>query len=318
MGQVTIPPAPGLTYKREVFLTSGTFTLPITGQNKFDAILVSGGSGGGRGRYSGAEHWGTGGTGGVLYVTNVFCTNGTTLTITVGAGGAGAVSPNLYASGGTVSTIAGIAGNGVSTSISSPFTKAGQAINFNYTSAYNNSLSDVVSWGIAGGGRYGNKNSQVGSGFGLISKSQGADDSGQSTSLFNFTQRLYTGSSANRVLFGATGTGGPIPLVGNLLHAPVGGTGTTGTAAGSGSTANTFFAGSGGSSTNSITRVGTGGGGGAGGPSTVGGTLGGNGGNGSANSGGGGGAGGKNNSNLANSGTGGTGGSGFVIIGYWG
>jgi hypothetical protein len=321
MGLSSLPPTPGLSYKRQYFASSGTFTLPMSAQNKFDAVLVSGGGGGGRAKYTSTSLWGFGGGGGVLYATEVFCTNGTTLTVTVGAGGAGCPAPGstFYATAGTASSISGIAGNGVSTSITSPAGNGGRSLNVDYQAAYPGNSSSTVSWRFGTSGKTSDKFSNAGSGFGTFQRAVGSSQYGVSRTIFETRNLVYTTAGASRPVSDTSGfTGGPIPLLGNYLHAAVGSTGTTGTVSGSGSTANTFFAGQGGSNNNSYQTVGTGGGGGSGGRSTTGATLGGTGGNGTANTGGGGGAGGKNTATITNTGAGGTGGSGFVIIGYWG
>ena len=319
MGQSVLPPTPGLSYKREYFAASSTFTLPMTAQNKFDAILVSGGGGGGRSINTSNSFFSMGGGGGILYVTEVYCLNGTTLTITVGGGGAGAPAPGStsYAAAGTASSISGITGNGVSTTISSPAGFGGRSLNKDYNSVYAGNNSNVVSWRFGSTANNSDKFSNAGSGFGSFQRAMGTGKYGESRNIFQTKNGVYSGG--NRPINDTTYiTGGPIPLLGNYLHSSVGGTGTAGTVAGSGSTANSFFGGMGGTNSNNYQTVGVGGGGGSGGRSTTGGTLGGTGGNGSTNSGGGGGAGGKNTATISNTGAGGNGGSGFIIIGYWG
>jgi hypothetical protein len=322
MGQTVLPPVPGLSYKREVFKASSTFTLPMTAQNKFDAVLIGGGGGGGRSRYTTSNNWGFGGGGSFVYVQDVYCTNGTTLTITIGAGGAGATqSPStFYASGGTASTITGIAGNGVSTSITSNGGSAGRHINANSNGDYSAGYAPTSNFKLANGGTSSDKFTAVTHGFGSFHKASGASRYGVTRSLFNMRNTIYPGGLGSLALMNTEGntTGGPIPLLGSYLHAAVGGTGTTGTVAGNPGTANTFIGGGGGASNNGYQTSGSGGGGGAGGLSTTGGTLGGTGGAGAVNSGGGGGAGGKNTVTIGNTGIGGAGGSGLIIIGYWG
>jgi hypothetical protein len=324
MGQSVLPPVPGLSYKREIFKASSTFTLPMTAQNKFDAVLISGGGGGGRSNTTDTNYSSLGGGGAISYVKDVYCTNGTTLTITIGAGGAGVAPPSTsYASNGTVSTISGIAGNGVSTSISSPAGRGGQQKNAYATSIGTGALgytsNNSATKGSYSGGQ-GDRLANRGIGIGNMSIATGVSNLAASRTMFQFYGQNYiTGTGNSLVTQRAQGnTGGPIPLLGSYLHAAVGGTGTNGNSSnGAASTANTFIAGSGGGCTNGGgATAGSGGGGGGGGRST-GANLAGTGGNGSANSGGGGGGAGRNVT-LTWSGTGGTGGSGLIIIGYWG
>ena len=318
MGILTVPPVAGLQYVRTVFLSSGTFTLPNSAFNKFDAVLVSGGGGGGRGGSSAGGVFG--GTGVAAYFKDVFCTNGTELTVTVGSGGAGSTTLMTKGSNGTASTITGIAGNGASTSISSGIALGGEPSNFGM--AISVSPQVAFSFGNAENRSNRAKGSARGFGFGMSSFASGAISAGYTsqTNIFGSTSVLSV-YSCNNVggNFVSGGTGGPIPLLGSLLHASVGTSGTAGTTPGGSSTANTFFAGCGGGGNYIYTgTAGLGGGGGAGGGSNISGTTAGSGGNGSVNSGGGGGAGGTNGPNRNNNGNGGSGGSGFVIVGYWG
>lgn len=321
MGQTVLPPVAGLTYRREVFKASSTFTLPMSAQNKFDAVLVPGGGGGGRNPNMATNRITTGGCGGMLYVKDVYCTNGTTLTITVGAGGAPATfaASGTDGSSGTASSITGIAGNGISTSITSTVGPAGRGRYAPTYQTYNGPIASVVLTGLYG--RLGSKyiGANTGFGFGATSKTTGHARYGNPSQFFQTKSGIYQSSVGNLTINQqSNSTGGPIPLLANYLHATAGATGTTGTSPGATSTANTFFAGAGGGGRGISSYAGIGGAGGAGGISTSAGTLSGNGGNGSANSGGGGGGAGKNNASNANQGDGGTGGSGFVIIGYWG
>ena len=258
----------------------------------------------------------------LAYFSEIFCTNGTTLTITIGAGGAGLTSGNGSGADGTASTITGIAGNGASTSISSGAAKGGAV-----GSVYNpGNLSPQVGFktltgGYGGGANYQGKQQSQGFGIGMVSFHSGTTSS-QSTgnqSLFGGTGNQIKQAGTQTVVFNTGGTGGPIPLLGSLLHASVGTSGTAGTLAGGSSTANTYFAGTGGGGNYIyVGSAGQGGGGGGGGGSNNSAIPGGNGGNGSANSGGGGGGSGLCNPLRANSGTGGNGGSGLIVIGYWG
>jgi len=318
MGQVTIPAPAGLQYNRQVFLSSGTFTLPETAFNKFDCVLVGGGGGGCRPT---TGQRGNGGGGVFAYFSDVYCTNGTTLTITIGAGGAGSTVAGYSGAQGTASTITNILGNGVSTSLSSGqgsegFAK-GTATN-QYAGPIANISSNVVS----------NEpfTNQMNSGNQRAGYGPGSFAAG-STPISNGSSGAQIGSGYLRQFitsnpyyqYRATFQKGSAiyPLLGDMLHATAGATGQTVTGAGAISNPNTFFAGAGGGVASSSSSTGSGGGGGAGGYSNSA-TLSGNGGNGSANSGGGGGSSGFNTSVGANTGSGGNGGSGFVIIGYWG
>jgi hypothetical protein len=320
-----LPVPAGVSYKRQVFLSSGTFTLPKTAYNKFDCLLVSGGGGGARSNTTGAVS-AKGGTGLVGYFSEVYCTNETVLTITVGAGGTGATSAGNNGGNGNASTITGIAGNGASTSLSSGIARGGE-----YSSPPT-LIQPNISTAIAGGLRSGpgsssgsiRKNVAFGVGFGGFTIATGSDSGYDmsGTSIFSAMggRIQYFSGTGVSLTTASNSTGGPIPLAGSLLHATQGASGTAGTLAGGTSLANTFFAGSGGGAfyTSYTGRDGQGGGGGGGGPSTSGGTFSGAGGNASTNSGGGGGAGGKNSATAGNTGNGGNGGSGFVVIGYWG
>jgi len=325
MGLQVLPPTPGLSYKREIFKSSGTFTLPMTAQNKFDAILIAGGGGGSRTTNTAAQYVANGGSGGLLYVQDVFCTNGTTLTITIGAGGVGALRSGATSpTSGTASTISGIAGNGVSTSISSPIGKLGVARNQSPTSIGDGTYVSAVTSikGLYNGGRT-DRGATRGIGIGNISIATGSESYGGSRTIFAMRGERYVNGSggSNRNTDSTGNAGGPIPLLGSYLHATAGGTGASGNAtSGAISTANTFISGSGGGANGYLTAgAGSGGGGGAGGganSTNVGGTAG----AGAVNSGGGGGGGGRNVTagQGAQNGDGGSGGSGLIIIGYWG
>jgi hypothetical protein len=317
MGQSVLPPTPPVGYNRVVFLSSGTFTLPKTAYNKFDCILVSGGGGGARQATSPQKT--TGGFGVFGYYQEVFCTNETTLTITVGGGGAGATSVGNNGADGTASTITGIAGNGVSTSLSSGTASGGRIFT---AGQFSTSIADSISIAFTGYGNYSNfRGGAVGWGAGSFSMSPGTGRYAMAArNLFsNIISRQPTNSVGQSAYMRSPNVGGPIPLLGSLLHASPGTSGTNSGGTGGVSTPDTFFSGGGGGSYYIETgRPGVGGGGGAGGVSSSGGTTSGTGGNGSANSGGGGGAAGRNSASNTNTGNGGNGGSGFVIIGYWG
>lgn len=321
MGQIVLPPVPGISYNRVVFLSSGTFTLPKSAFNKFDCVLVSGG-GGGAGANNTNPRKSLGGSGCAAYFHDIFCTNETTLTVTVGAGGAGGAAAT-NGTPGTESTITGLAGNGVATSLSSGNAKQGVR---SATSDSNGNISPQVGRNLTNnGGSYAAKGMAAGFGFGVTAFSSGFRNSsgyaGYNSNIFgsNLSVGAYiTGTVANSPNFQRGGTGGPVPLLGSLLHATAGGTGTTGQSAGGISTANSYFAGAGGGSQYGSSGAGFGGGGGAGGQSNNSSISSGSGGAGSVNSGGGGGAGGQNQAGGSLLGVGGNGGSGFVVIGYWG
>lgn len=314
MGQSVIPAPPSTSYIRQVFLSSGTFTLPKTAFNKFDAILVSGGGGGAK-NVNG--NWANGGSGTIAHFADVYCSNETTVTVTIGAGGAGQTSGTNNGADGTASTITGIAGNGTATSISSGAALGGRTQSAGGTSA----LSPQVGFKTRGDRNSRAKNMAQGFGIGMTSFASGSPNQFATGNQNIFgggtVMQVYSCNNVTGYITG-TGTGGPIPLLGSLLHANVGATGGTGTVAGGSSTANTYCAGSGGGGQYNTSSAGLGGGGGGGGLSTVGATIAGVGGAGAANSGGGGGGGGINTATNANAGNGGAGGSGFVVIGYWG
>jgi len=318
MGQVTIPAPVGLKYNRQVFLSSGTFTLPTTAFSKFDCVLVGGGGGGAR---TTTGQRGNGGGGVFAYFADVFCTNGTTLTITVGAGGAGSTSLGYSGALGSASTITNILGNGASTSLTSGqgsigFAK-GTASN-QYAGPIANISSNVVS-NSSFYAQMNNGNQRAGYGPGSFAAgSAGLNNGGNGAQIGSGYLRMNTTVNPYYVYRATFEKGSAIyPLLGSMLHATAGDAGQTVSGPGGISTPNTFFAGAGGGVFTTTGGTGSGGGGGGGGYSNTA-ALSGNGGNGSANSGGGGGSCGVNVSTTTNTGNGGNGGSGFVIIGYWG
>ena len=318
MGQVTIPAPAGLQYKRQVFLSSGTFTLPTTAFNKFDCVLVGGGGGGAR---TSTSQRGNGGGGVFAYFSDVYCTNGTTLTITVGAGGAGATTLGYNGALGSASTISNILGNGASTTLSSGqgsegFVK-GTATN-QYSGSIANISSSVVS-NVSFLNQMNAANQRAGYGPGSFAAgSTVTSNGGNGAQIGSGYLRMNTTYNPYFTYRATFEKGSAIyPLLGDMLHATAGDAGQTVSGAGGISTPNTFFAGAGGGVFTTTGGTGSGGGGGGGGYSNTA-TLSGNGGNGSANSGGGGGSCGVNVSTTTNTGNGGNGGSGFVIIGYWG
>jgi hypothetical protein len=326
MGLSSLPAAAGLSYNRVVFLSSGTFTLPKTAFNKFDCVLVSGGGGGG-GANNTTPRRSMGGSGAAAYFHDIFCSNETTLTVTVGAGGTGSAA-GTQGGQGNESTVTGLAGNGASTSLSSGSASGGKIANGGGSQGI---ISPQVARNITNnGGTNPARSVAAGWGFGVSAFASGQRYNGGypgvNLNIFGSTAG-GSGSTIRSYINGATtsadanqrgGTGGPIPLLGNLLHAAKGSDGSAGQTAGGLAVANTYFAGTGGGSEYGGVQTGLGGGGGAGGQSNNSGIASGNGGAGSANSGGGGGAGGQNQAGGSLLGTGANGGSGFVVIGYWG
>lgn len=317
MGQLTLPIPLGLSYIRRYFSASSTLTLPLTNINQFDCVLVAGGGGGARSGFDTGRR-ARGGMGIYVYQANVFCTAGTTLTITVGAGGAGATSSNTAGSSGNESTISGIAGNGITTSITSGTPNGGTA----------NQDDDISHSAPAGLMLIGGQTTQatvsthamVGPGkFGFQSTISGNESYNNPASMMSgtFISRLSSGTY-RKGYFGNGGGASIFPLLGEYLHATAGSSGVASNGAGGSSTANTFFAGMGGGGGSTQTGINGQGGGGGGGGGSNSATFSGAGGNGAANSGGGGGGGGININSENNTGNGGNGGSGFVIIGYWG
>jgi hypothetical protein len=327
MGLSSLPAAPGISYNRIVFLSSGTFTLPKSAFNKFDCVLVSGG-GGGAGAFNNNPRKSFGGSGCAAYFHDIFCSNETTLTVTVGAGGTGGAA--VTAGGlGNESTITGLTGNGVSTSLSSGNAKGGTV---GSAGGLIGNISPQVARNFTNnGGNYAAKFTAAGWGFGVSAFSSGNREAsgyaGGNLNIFGANAvggvgtiiNTYFNSTANNgSAFQRGGKGGPIPLLGSLLHAATGSDGTAGQSAGGVAQANSYFAGTGGGSQYGSSQAGFGGGGGAGGQSNNSSVASGNGGAGSANSGGGGGAGGQNQAGGSLLGVGANGGSGFVVIGYWG
>lgn len=318
MGLSSLPPLPGLTYTRTVFLSSGTLTLPQSNINEFDCVLVAGGSGGARAGGL-VNRWPSGGIGQFNYYYNVFCTKGTTLTITIGAGAAGGTSAVTYGSVGNASTITNIVGNGVTNSLSSGSPSGGVP---NLLGTRNSPLP----YAAGAQQRLGSGNSGSTTQYGAIMV--GVNSFGTGGGINNANTPVPQAIFSNNISFRTTpgyvgswsaGGGGVMPLLGTFLHASVGSSGANGpTGTGGSCIANTFFAGPGGSGSAYANGSDAKGGGGGAGGSSGSATFAGAGGNGAVNSGGGGGGGGKNTNTAANTGNGGNGGSGFVIIGFWG
>jgi hypothetical protein len=317
MGLNTLPPQPGVSWKRVVFLSSGTFTLPKNSYNMFDAILVAGGGAGAKGNTTSSNP--RGGYSNASYFQNVYCLNETVLTITIGAGAA-TTTVGGTGNSGNATTISGITGSGVSDTISSGTPAGGRTVGTSGSLSGSGSPSAMLT--MMASGNYGNAAMPRGFGFGVVSSGGGAAYSNGTDAydIFGNGAQLGANQGFGNVTFGPTGKGGPLPLLGSLLHAAVGSSGTAGVGAGGTGTANSFFAGNGGTGRagNYAGQKGKGGGGGAGGGSNSGPTLSGSGGAAAVNSGGGGGGSGGNSVTGGNTGSGGAGGSGFVIIGYWG
>jgi hypothetical protein len=120
----------GIDYKYLTFNSSGTITIDTAG---LADILVVGGGGGG-----GSTAGGGGGAGGHLYATGAYLPVGT-LTVTVGAGGAGGIVSGLY------------------------------------TPGQNGSPSRIDDyWGVGGGAGAGNLGGAAGNDYGFIGGSGGA------------------------------------------------------------------------------------------------------------------------------------------------
>jgi hypothetical protein len=318
MGQVTIPAPAGLKYNRQVFLASGTFTLPTTAFNKFDCVLVGGGGGGAR---TSTSQRGNGGGGVFAYFADVYCTNGTTLTITVGAGGAGATTLGSNGALGSASTISNILGNGASTTLTSGQGSEG-FVKGTTTNQYAGPIANISS-NVVGNSPFvsqmnsGNQRAGYGPGS-FAAGSAGLSNGGNGAQIGSGYLRQFITSNPYYQYRATFEKGSAIyPLLGDRLHATPGSAGQTVDGPGGISTPDTFFAGAGGGVFTVTGGTGSGGGGGGGGYSNTA-ALSGNGGNGSANSGGGGGSCGVNVNTTTNTGNGGNGGSGFVIIGYWG
>ncbi len=263
----------GYTY--HAFLTSGTFT--PTQSLSCDVLVVAGGGGGGR------QMSGGGGAGGLRGLTAQSLGNGIAYTVTIGAGGAGAVSGSAGVKGNNSS----IAGTGLTT-ITSTGGGRGQS-NDGTTSSGGN--------GGSGGG---------GSGSGTANRlTAGTGNEGS----YSPVEGYDGGAGFNGGNYGGGGGGGAT-AVGSA------GTTSTGGAGGAGSSAysswatatstgasNAYAGGGGGGSENGGGGAGGTGGGGAGSGST-------NGASGTSNTGGGGG--GSQNGSF----NGGSGGSGIVIVRY--
>lgn len=104
MGIAVFPaPSGGVTQKVSTFTSTGTFTAP-SNCSAVEVFLVGGGGGGGAARNASATNAGGGGGGGaVVNWEKLSVTPGTSYTVTIGAGGAGATSDAAGAVGGDTS-----------------------------------------------------------------------------------------------------------------------------------------------------------------------------------------------------------------------
>lgn len=261
------------------FNSSGTFTVTnISGGNNTVNYLVVGGGGGGGG-YNG----GGGGAGGMRTGT-LTVTQGSSYSVTVGAGGAGGtgVSPGTAARG--------VSG---SDSVFSTITATG---------------------GGGGGGGNGTSGASAGtganggSGGGAGGEYSSAETGGTGNTPSTSPSQGNNGGNIGAWAPGASGGGGGAGAVGSAGSGSTGGNGGAGTASSISGVSITYAGGGGsGGSTSNVSTAGSGGSGGGGnGSQTT------NGADGSANTGGGGGGGARNPTGFA----GGAGGSGIVIISY--
>ena len=227
----------GISYKYITFTGSGDL---IVDQAGFADVLVIGGGGGGGNSYGG------GGAGGHLVINNAYF-SAATHTVTVGAGGAGAVA---------VSPAGKAGANGLSSFVGSYFAVGGGA------GAGNSSGAGTIRTGFSGGS---------GGGAGDTGGTGGAGVSGQGNNGGNTSFGLGAGGGGAGAVGGngASGAGGSggAGLANSLTNASVtraGGGGGGGSTAGAGGTG-----GGGAGTTNNTTGgaggVNTGGGGGGGG-----------------------------------------------------
>ncbi len=284
-------------YRIHSFLSSGTFVVPSSFLGTVDVLVVGGGGGGG------ADMGGGGGGGGVLYNTNFAVTPGTSIPVTVGAGGAGAANGNNVARG---------------------------------TNGSPSTFSSITALGGGGGAsRHDGNNNPAGTGSGVVGSGGGCSGAGNMTSGYGGAPGVGTPGQGNN------GGGSAAPYT--WYPGGGGGAGSAGTSApanGGAGVANailgtTYYWGAGGGGAGYTNIAGNGGigGGGGGAPKVSGGGLAGTGGlnagtdgavgilgqqtnvpggNGAENTGSGGGGG----SHYNNGNHGGAGGSGIVIVRY--
>jgi hypothetical protein len=261
-----------------------TWTKP-SGLAKIDVLIVGGGGGGG------ARHAGGGGAGGIISLTDT-AINSTSLTITVGAGGAGgpAVDRNTGNNAGS------------------------EGSNGSFSRLTGGGLADQTALGGGGGAWAGTSGSGASSGGGgCCGQPLGSADSVQGkTGGAGYYQNGVmwaggggggygaAGNAATNAGAGSGGNGGAISWITQTVQSNLG--------VGHFINSNTYFAGGGGGSTTSGNAGGGGyGGGGAGVNNATAGS------DGTANTGGGGGAGGMDQAGAVK---GGNGGSGVVVIRY--
>jgi len=244
----------GVTYDYYTFTSSGTLTVDTAG---FADVLVVGGGGGG-----GNAQGGGGGAGGYLAITDAYLPAGT-LTVTVGAGGAGATASTNLLSG----------ANGISSRLASYYGVGGGAGAGISSGA--NGLAQGFSGGSGGGA----------AGRGDLSRSGGVGTSGQGN------------DGGDQPAVNNAGGGGGADAVGGNGSASAAGNGGNGLASSiTGSSVTRAGGGGGGARTGSTAGGGGAGGGGAGSVGNAAAAAG------SANTGGGGGGGGYTGAGAGGSG----------------
>jgi hypothetical protein len=320
MPLLTLPPTPARNYNVQSFDSTSTFTVPTSSTGFIDIIMVGGGGGGGRSNNTG-EGGGGGAGGQVVFLQNVAVPLGQVITVTIGAGGAGATSAGNDGVNGSDTTVTNLGALTFATS----FTSSGGARGV--TKSDNTGIRNQTVYGyFPNASNYWGPSSSQSTVFSSINtwsasfnSNQGPGGSGQSTpNWFPSVAPLVGPSTVSLSSDANPGFYGFLP---KAYQTKQGTAGSTGTNAGGPSTASTtLFAGRGAHGGIGAQSGGTGlyGAGGGGGGSNSGPTQAGAAGNGAANSGAGGGGGGGNSATAGNSGNGGTGGSGFVVIGYWG
>ena len=151
------PVSGGVTQKVQEFTSTGTFTVP-TNCSAVEVFMVGGGAGGGGVYYTAGQGSGGGGGGGAVLKRNLTVTPGTSYTVTIGAGGAGA-------------TVSGTAGaDGGDSSFGSLLTVPGGGGGGNHTTAggYTAARSRGTIGGAASYNDANNSQSGTGASFSLI------------------------------------------------------------------------------------------------------------------------------------------------------
>lgn len=269
---------------------ANSFTVP-TGINSTAVLVVAGGGGGGGGAWGGG-----GGAGGVVYGANYPLTPGTTMNLSVGAGGAGGVA-NL-----DPSLNRGVSGTNSWINTSSTFVAIGGGAGAGY--AYGSSPASLANGTAGGSGGGGTEHGSGGTG-------------GSSTQTLPTDATVKYGfaggnSAAGSGYVAGAGGGGAGGAGGAMTTSNIGGAGGAGinvysawfTALGQFGVSGYIAGGGGGGSSTTAGNGGSGGGGAGGGSSTRAGTAG------TANTGGGGGGGSYDGNRYA----GGNGGSGLIIF----